>query len=141
MKETKIKQEINDYCENIDQYRRALQTESVWLFLATLGCWSVSDAAIQLFAFFITIVFVGIRVSSKLTVKKTFNTFERTIKELIESEFISGPRKEHYEEELQLIQQKRASNIQPLQTAPMFFICSIFLMWSIYDQASINFLG
>jgi hypothetical protein len=61
---------MDDYIKNIEEYRRALEAESVWLFLAILGCWSVSDFHIQLFAFCVTALFFCIQVSSKLTVKK-----------------------------------------------------------------------
>ena len=134
-REIKLKAEIKAYYKNIDEYRRALQAESVWLFLAVLGCWSVSgNSYIQTFAFFITLAFFGIKVSSKLTHRRTFNSFESSIQDLIKREFISGPAKDDYSNKLSLLKEKRASNIQPLKAAPMFFLCFVFLVWSIYDQ-------
>lgn len=106
-REVKLKAEIEAYDKNIDEYRRALQTESVWLFLAVLGCWSVSsNSYIQTFAFLITIAFFGIRVASKLTYGRTFNSFESSIQDLIEREFISGPAKDDYLSRLALLKKK-----------------------------------
>jgi len=141
-REVKLKVEIEAYRENINEYRRALQTESVWLFLAVLGCWSVnSNIYIQSFAFFITIIFFGIQVVSKLTHKRSFNSFESSIQNLIEQEFISGPNKDSYSNELRLLKEKRASKIEPLKSAPMFLLCFGFLSWSIYDQVLSKLIG
>lgn len=141
-REVRLKAEIEAYDKNIAEYRRALQTESVWLFLAVLGCWSVSsNSYIQTFAFLITIAFFCIRAASKLTYGRTFNSFESSIEDLIEREFISGPAKDDYLSRLALLKKKRASNIQPLKAAPMFFLCIGFLVWSIYDQIVLQFIG
>ena len=100
-KERKIIAELDDYSRNIDEYRNALQSEAVWLFVATLGCWSVSGSPkIQVLAFALTVVFFATKVASKLTNKKTFNRFEYDIEKLISEEFISGQTKEFYENEL-----------------------------------------
>ena len=141
-REVQLKAEIEAYDRNIDEYRRALQTESVWLFLAVLGCWSVSsNSYIQTFAFLITIAFFCIQVTSKLTYGRTFNSFESSIQDLVEREFISGPAKDDYLNRLALLKKKRASNIQPLKVAPMFFLCFGFLCWSIYDQIVLQLIG
>ncbi|WP_447880479.1 hypothetical protein [Serratia fonticola] len=36
-----IKNKILEYEVHIDEYRSLVNTEGVWLFLATLGCWGV----------------------------------------------------------------------------------------------------
>jgi hypothetical protein len=140
--EEKLRAEIEAYDKNIDQYRKALQTESVWLFLAILGCWSViGNGYLQAFAFCITIVFFSVQVASHLTHRNTFNSFESRIKKLIEREFISGSVKDHYLEKFGQLKEKRASKIQALKAAPMFSLCFIFLFWSIYDQIVLQLLG
>ena len=140
-REVKLKAEIADYDKNIDEYRKALQTESVWLFLAVLGCWGVSNKGIQIFAFVLAIIFFGIQVSSHLTHRRTFSSFEKDIEKLIDSEFISGPLKDDYHESLRLLKEKRASNIQPLKAAPMFVLCFIFLAWSVIDRVVPQLMG
>lgn len=135
LKESKLKEEIHDYNQNIDQYRQALQTQSVWLFLAILGCWSVTSGThIQLFAFVITFIFFILRVVSHLGEKKSFNSFEKDISKLIEAEFIAGQKKEFYLSELTDLKNKRNSSIQAIKVAPMFIVCLAFYVISFYDQ-------
>lgn len=139
-RETKLIQEINDYNHNIDQYRRALQVESGGLFLATLGCWSLSsNICIQAFAFIIVVMFFYISIRSNLDVKKSFNNFEKTIAELIAAEFLSGYKKDNYAEQLEQLKNKRNSNTHIVKTAPMFIFCFIFYVLSVWDQVWCKF--
>lgn len=134
-KERKLQNEIKSYDDNIDQYRLALTTESIWLFLATLGCWSVNSGSyLQTLAFIVTLIFFTSRVLAHLKENKSFSNFEKSIKELIEGEFISGPKKEYYLQELLGLKSKRESNLQPLVVAPLFFVSAGFFCLSVFDQ-------
>ena len=139
IRENKLLAEIDAYNKNIDQYLQALQTESVWLFLAVLGCWSVSsELYLQTIAFSITLVFFGIQVNSRLSHKKTFDGFEREINDLIERELVSGPLKKYYQGELKKLQGKRLSKMKLLKTAPMFVICFAFFALSFFEQVCLS---
>lgn len=52
--------EMDDYVKSfkryLSDYRSNLNTQGIWLFLATLGCWSVPDSTLQNVAMFVTFV-------------------------------------------------------------------------------------
>ena len=78
-----IKQKLNEFDAHIDQYRKSLNTEAVWLFLATLGCWSVTHIPSQIFAIFITFILFTHRVYSQFGDKRTFAATLNELKEQI----------------------------------------------------------
>lgn len=134
-KEIELKDEIESYEKNLDQYRFALNKESVWLFVATLGCWSVNtNRLMQILAFVVTLIFFYSLVNSHLSDKKSFDSFEKRIEELIAGEFIDGSKKDGYSERLKQIKSKRESNLKPLSDAPMFFVSVVFFCFSVFDQ-------
>ena len=57
---------------DVKQHHLRLETKSVWLFLATLGCWSVGNNYIQLMAYVITLVLFGKTISSGWKTKDSF---------------------------------------------------------------------
>lgn len=67
-----IKNQINEYENHIDTYWSSLNTEGVWLFLATLGCWSVNHAESQLFAIVIAVILFSYRIIVKISDKRSF---------------------------------------------------------------------
>nr|WP_010130190.1 hypothetical protein [Microbulbifer agarilyticus] len=131
----KIEKELVAYIRNIDEYRKSLQRQSIWLFVAILGCWSVSGSiGIKIFAYVITGLYFYSLVFSEITVKKKFNDFEKNIEKMIAGAYIEGPSKTKYEEILGLVKVKRKSWCQIVKSAPMFILCLVFLAWSIYEQ-------
>jgi hypothetical protein len=49
-----VDQYIESFCSYIDDYRQNLNKQGIWLFLATLGIWSVQPSYLQQVAMFIT---------------------------------------------------------------------------------------
>lgn len=72
-----IEKEMQVLEEFVDNYRNLLNSESIWLFLATLGCWSVSQHNIQIFAFLITLYLFFERLS-------VFRDNSRSFKEYVQ---------------------------------------------------------
>jgi biopolymer transport protein ExbB/TolQ len=48
-----MKQEIDSLHTDIKAWHATLNTQGVWLFLATLGCWSVPTSVVRVFALFL----------------------------------------------------------------------------------------
>jgi hypothetical protein len=65
--------------EHIASYRAALTEEGIWLFLATLGCWSVSQPLLQLIGFGVAAVMFGERMASRIAEKRSFSTLARAV--------------------------------------------------------------
>ncbi|MEL6493457.1 MAG: hypothetical protein AAFQ95_26245 [Cyanobacteria bacterium J06621_3] len=55
--------------DDVNQHHFRLETKSVWLFLATLGCWSIGNSYMQLMAYFITLALFGKMISSSWKTK------------------------------------------------------------------------
>jgi hypothetical protein len=83
-----INQDIRTLETFISDNRKVLNDEGVWLFLATLGCWSVGQSVFQIFAFLITAYLFAVRVDKRqserkfLPVTQSLIEIERRIKEL-----------------------------------------------------------
>ena len=48
-----ILKEIEKYSTHIDRFRARANTHGIWLFIATLGCWGVTEPSIRILAFVI----------------------------------------------------------------------------------------
>ncbi|MDI9044121.1 hypothetical protein MT442_22295, partial [Klebsiella pneumoniae] len=46
-----ILKEIKKYSAHIDRFRARANTHGIWLFIATLGCWGVTEPSIRILAF------------------------------------------------------------------------------------------
>jgi hypothetical protein len=57
---------------DISNHYSRLELESVWLFLATLGCWSVSIRWVQLIAYIFTFILFTTRIKVGLKDKRSF---------------------------------------------------------------------
>jgi len=63
---------IYEFHENIENYRRSLNLEAIWLFVATLGCWSVNSDIIRVFSLSITFFLFSFQAYHRLPNKKSF---------------------------------------------------------------------
>ncbi|RXK03560.1 hypothetical protein [Halarcobacter bivalviorum] len=80
----KIKKEIKEFENEVNIYKEALNIEGVWLFLATLGCWSVNNTFISFFALFLTIYLCSVRIFDKRSDSRLFTTVVKDIKKSID---------------------------------------------------------
>jgi len=71
---------------HIEQYRRVLNDEGIWLFLSTLGCWGVTQPVFQYLAFTLTVWLFGARVQGRYTERKSFRKLEASLHARIMSE-------------------------------------------------------
>ncbi len=71
---------INDFKKSREDYYQKLNDHAIWLFLATLACWSVSNHIIRYIALVIVLVFFAIDVIEG-TKDKRFN--DEIIKDLV----------------------------------------------------------
>ncbi|EGQ7944433.1 hypothetical protein EEJ34_18770 [Vibrio cholerae] len=85
--------EISDYVDSFSmfliEYDKNLNIQGIWLFLATLGCWSVPEGGLRITAFLITLLiffnnlFLVWETEKKhVTFKAGFSNVERKISEL-----------------------------------------------------------
>jgi hypothetical protein len=99
---------------DVREYQENLTTEAIWLFLATLGCWSVTDKWFQLFAFILPGVVFGSRVRNHFIEERldTMPFLERVkiLKARIEQmSSTEDRRKEHLSSNLEKLQTNELS--------------------------------
>ena len=70
-----IEYEVEVFEDFVFNYRNLLNNESIWLFLATLGCWGVSHHAIQMLAFSILAYLFVERLSIYKNNSKSFKEY------------------------------------------------------------------
>lgn len=131
-----IKKKLTDYEAHIDAYRASLNSEGVWLFLATLGCWSVGDAPSQLYAIAITFVLFSHRIYSKLSDKRPFSSITKDLENAIKTELEDGDSKKARLHDLHQIREIKLSTINHLKSTTIFLICYSFLavtLWHWFD--------
>lgn len=130
----KIKARLLNFEKEIDEYREALNTEGVWLFLSTLGCWSVTDELLQLFAFAITCILFLNRIWLKLNDRRLFIIRVREIEKQIKSQLQSSRLQKEQLDHLAEIKKKKLTSFAHIKSVPIYLICYLFLMLSISNS-------
>lgn len=74
-----IQVKIEQFEKHIGAYHHSLGMEGIWLFLATLGCWSVNEHMIQILALLISIGLFGFRVDMKREDSRSFPEIEKKL--------------------------------------------------------------
>ncbi len=75
-----IEERIESFRRDINIYHASLKKESVWLFLATVGCLGIPNKTIQLIAFLITVILFVTRIKNELNDTRPFKNIIDSIK-------------------------------------------------------------
>jgi hypothetical protein len=121
-----LNQQIYDYWDS-------LNVEGVWLFLATLGCWSVPYRYACIFALCITgALFVG-RIYARIPVRRTFSMQINALLDDIEgSQVLTDERRAHYRSELDRINNDILNYRHSIRHTGWFIVCFVFFGLSVY---------
>ncbi|WP_090143339.1 hypothetical protein [Limnohabitans sp. DM1] len=133
-----IKKKLKEFEDHIDAYRGALNTEGVWLFLATLGCWSVGHAPSQLYAITITFILFSHRIYSKLHDKRPFSSIIKDLEKIIKKELENGDTQKARLHDLHQIRDIKLATKSQLKSTIIFLLCYSFLaltLWNCYKSA------
>lgn len=126
-----IKQQLIQFEAHIDAYRVSLNTEGVWLFLATLGCWSVNHAPSQLFAVLITFILFSYRIWSKMGDNRLFSSITEDLEEKIKTKLKDGDTKKARLHDLYQIRDVKLAMKSHLKSTAIFLLCYSFLIVSL----------
>jgi len=123
-----VKKEIYEFELHIDNFWRALNTEGVWLFIATLGCWSVDQKWAQIFAIIITFSIFTYRISSKQDDKRTFSKITKDIENKIKNKLKKNEDTMKARlHDLNEIKNVKLSTKNSIKSNLMFLMCYSFL--------------
>ncbi|CCO45873.1 conserved hypothetical protein [Vibrio nigripulchritudo SOn1] len=113
---------IEDLRGQITTRYNTLNLEAIWLFVATLGCWSVDQPIIQIIALNLVVVFF----SSKILKDKKFDsTFAKVLKDIrsdLEESGLEGDAKKARQHELDDIDKNLLGLRSIYKSTPMFLI-------------------
>ncbi|MGK3498182.1 hypothetical protein [Citrobacter youngae] len=120
-----ILENIKNYSKHIDEFRSQVNSQGIWLFISTLGCWSVNIPLIQVIAAILLFCIFIFNSKQDMTDKRAFHKIEKDIEKDIDSNLTGDSRKARLYD-LRLIEEYRKSIIPVLKTSPMFIVCYIF---------------
>ncbi|MCP6475312.1 hypothetical protein NL470_07250 [Klebsiella pneumoniae] len=120
-----ILEHIKNYSKHIDEFRNQANSQGIWLFISTLGCWSVNIPLIQIIAAFLLFCIFIFNSKQEMTDKRSFHKIEKDIENDIDSN-LTGDTKKARLYDLGLVEEYRKSIIPVLKTSPIFIVCYIF---------------
>jgi len=127
-----IEAEMSALQQHISEYRSALNQEGVWLFLATLGCWSVSNHVLQFFAFLLAVILFGERVMNRVKETRSFSKLVKAIEERIAQSLPEGDSRKARLYDLATFQKTELSTLNSLKNTKVFLLC-----WAFYGVSFI----
>lgn len=121
---------IYEFHENIENYRRSLNLEAIWLFVATLGCWSVNNDIIRVFSLSITFFLFSFQAYHRLPNKKSFEKIRMEAQREINA--LPNPEiKDQYQKELDEIVSTKLSTSSAIAGSSIFCLCFSFWFLSV----------
>ena len=122
-----VEEAIQALRAHVREYRRAINDEGIWLFLTTLGCWSVSGKPFQIGAIVITIALFGRRLQDRLSDRRPFSKMIAAIRERVEIELEDGDAKKARLYELIQLERTDLSLVSTFKEGWVFLVCWGFL--------------
>ncbi len=120
-----IVEHIKNYSKHIDEFRTQANSQGIWLFISTLGCWSVNIPLIQVIAAALLFCIFIFNAKQDMTDKRSFHIIEKDIEKDIDSNLTGDARKARLYD-LGLVEEYRKSIIPVLKTSPILIVCYIF---------------
>ncbi|OOE65896.1 hypothetical protein BZG20_10930 [Salinivibrio sp. IB868] len=128
----KFIERIEDLKSQISSRYNILNLEAIWLFVATLGCWSVDQKYVQMLAILLVLVFFSAKVAKD---KKYDTTFARMLKDIrndIEGSILEGDSKKARLHELEEINNNLLGIKSIYRSTPMFLMGYAFWVISVF---------
>ncbi|EGQ7944464.1 hypothetical protein G8G17_003364 [Vibrio cholerae] len=118
-----------DFIKRIDELRiqitsrySTLNLEAIWLFVATLGCWSVNQPIVQIIALILVLVFFSYKVSEDKTYSSTFVKVLKDIRKDIDNSILEGDVKKARLHEVDEIDKNLLSFVSISKSTPKFLL-------------------
>jgi hypothetical protein len=110
----------------ISEYRMTLNQEGIWLFLATLGCWSVTNHPLQLMALILAVILFVERIRTRVKEKRSFSKLILAIEENIERSLPDGDSQKARLYDLAALKKTELSTLSSFRNTKIFFLCWLF---------------
>ncbi|ELK5320542.1 hypothetical protein Q6699_004181 [Vibrio vulnificus] len=113
---------IEDLRAQISNRYNALNLEAIWLFVATLGCWSVNEQIIQMIALIIVLLFFSTKVSKDKKYDTTFIQISKDIRADLEMSVLEGDVKKARIHELDDVVRNHLGLTSIYKSTPIFLL-------------------
>ncbi|KFA99422.1 hypothetical protein [Vibrio sp. ER1A] len=123
---------IEDLRGQITMRYNTLNLEAIWLFVATLGCWSVDQPIIQIIAIILVLIFFSSKISKDKKFESTFTKVLKDIKFDLEESFLEGDVKKARLHELDDIDKNLLGLRSIYKSTPMFLMGYGFWVVSLF---------
>lgn len=121
-----VEEEISSLQQHISTYRATLNQEGVWLFLATLGCWSVTASSLKFLAFALAAFLFGHRFTNQLSETASFSQMVKRLQERISTSLPDNDSRKARLYDLSEIQRNELSTLNSLRNTWVFLLCWLF---------------
>ncbi len=121
-----IEAELSALQLHVVEYRKALNDEAVWLFLATMGCWSVTNGIIQFVALGLAVLLFGNRMANRSIDNRSYAKLVKTIERRIEQVVPEEDSRKARLFDLATLQRNEMSALRSLKSAWPFLLCWLF---------------
>jgi hypothetical protein len=132
---TLISEEIDYVKQSVAEFRANLNTQGVWLFLSTLGCWSVQGKGFQLLAITITFyIFTflsfppNFRKGQSILLKNEI----KKLRGMVDKSLISDGDKQFWLQVIDNLCRNRFSFQYAIKTSHFFYVSYFFLVLSTF---------
>ncbi|KAB7697141.1 hypothetical protein [Plesiomonas shigelloides] len=115
----------------VHKYNQNLNDSGIWLFLATLGCWSVNEPTIRLIAAACTFILFSHKLMTGVSDFKLFTTKikEQTLK--IEASSLDEKSKKALKFDLLNFEKEQSSSSRIIKKVPAYYVSMLFLLASL----------
>lgn len=135
-----VDEEIDALKRHVQGYRRALDSEGVWLFIATLGCWSVTNEKLQFIAFIVAGMLFGERMAKRSSENRSFSKLVEKVEERIGELLPEGDARKARLYDLVEFRKSELSVLKSVRHNKVFFVCWLFYGASLIFEGVKGFL-
>lgn len=138
MNRLELNTEISNRLDQIDKVylesRPNINEQGVWLFLATLGCWSVSGHGYQLLALAITFYMFLSKAIPRYNGRVFIVVFELfKLRRLYKSELLSDDDKKFWNKIILRMTFCKYSVLNEVKNNPNYYVACVFLFLTVYN--------
>lgn len=125
-------EKISQFEDEIVEHYSRLNSESVWFFVATIGCWSIDKLIPLFFAMLLIVIYLTFRIFDGVNWSKSFNSQLKNLRGQIDKVQLTVEKKKELIGSLTTIQEEYLGLLHVLKHNAKFVLAWMFYGISIY---------
>ncbi|MBE4205870.1 hypothetical protein HYO03_22645 [Vibrio parahaemolyticus] len=123
---------ISQFEDEIVEHYSRLNSESVWFFVATIGCWSIDKLIPLFFAMLLIVIYFTFRIFDGVNWRQSFKSQLKNLREQIDKAQLAVEEKKELIGSLTIIQEEYLGLLHVLKHNAKFVLAWIFYGISVY---------